>query len=429
MRYLVATLALAMLACLVASFSTPQRASAAVEDYRPATYNMQGGMSAGQSKWTTDLPQIMNAGYNVIALQEAGPQPPASARLTWTSPYLSGNDHWRGWRVYEYEWDPYPNRINPPWHIYWVRTDFSGPAGVNGGRVNLAILTTFDAAEAFVARPAFWGSNGLPTSRPALGIRLGQTLFFSVHAVSGNGAGNDGPGLLNQISALAGTRIWAAMGDWNREPDDLAIRRGWHRYRTNGATHMSLVAGRTVNRELDYMVSNERIAGYGGVAHGYGSDHMAVMFRRLAASAGVQLLNSHDGNRAMEFRTNVNGTYMVVGNASAAGRYGHWRFQPAGSGFYRVVNVSTGSCWRDSGGSILQWDCNTNSDELFDLNYWNDTGQLQIRAKNRNTCVGDDTQFGYGSMIVTTASCSGGETRLNFKFDYDPGPNAPLVVF
>lgn len=418
MRLLVPLLAVAMLAGLLVSLTTPQRASAAVGDYRPATYNMQGGGGAGGSKWTTDITQLINAGYNVIALQEAGPRPPISAgNPTWTSGYMGGNQQWAGWRIQRYTWDPWPNRLNIPWYIYWVRTDFGG------NRVNLAILTPFLANSVMIARPAFWGNNGLPTSRPSLGVRLGNTLFFSVHALA-NG-GTDGRQLVQNISALAGTRIWAAMGDWNRQPGDLALQRGRFKYTSGGPTH---IGGTGTNRELDYMVSNERIAGYGGIARGFGSDHLAVGFRRLSAYTGVSLLNAHDGNRAMQFTTAVGGTFMIVGNQTA-GTYGHWNFQPRGSGLYRIANTASGKCWRDSQGMIIQWDCNSDSNQLFDLNYWQDTGQLQIKPKDRNTCVGDDPSFGYGSQIVTTDSCSGGETRINFKFDYDPGPNAPLVVF
>ncbi|MGW7167596.1 hypothetical protein ACWGH3_20270 [Streptomyces sp. NPDC054884] len=47
---------------------------------------------------------------------------------------------------------------------------------------------------------------------------------------------------------------------------------------------------------------------------------------------------------------------------------------------------------------------------------------------NRSTCVGDDPVFGWGTEILTTVSCNKGETRLNFRFDEDPGGN-PAVVF
>lgn len=425
MRFLVPMLAVAILVGLLVSITTPQRAAAAVEDYRPATYNMQGGAGAGGSKWTTDLPQLMNAGYNVIALQEAGPQPPASAVLQWTSDYLSGNQQWAGWRVQRYEWDPFPRRLNMPWYIYWVRTDFGG------NRVNLAILTAHRADSVLIARPAFWGNNGLPTSRPALGIRLGQTLFYSVHALASGGG--DGRGLLNNIAAQAGTRTWAAMGDWNRVPRDLQTQRGWHRYTSDRPTHMG--AG-SANRELDYMVSNERITGYGGHARGFGSDHLSVGFFRMRANASVQLLNAHDGNRALEVEAQNSTTYgsSIVANNTTPGPYGHYKFVSAGNGNYtiRVTKTQSGveeQCLDARDTRLRRYQCDGSSRQLFDLQQWGDTAQLRIKPLNRTTCIGDDTDFGWGTEIVTTMACSKGEARFNFRFDNDPGPNAPLLVF
>ncbi|MFI6251424.1 hypothetical protein [Streptomyces sp. NPDC051016] len=402
-KFIVPLLAVAVLASALITLGAPQRADAAVEDYRPATYNMQGG----GGKWSTDIPQLTSAGYNVISLQEAGPNPPG--QLIWTSRYLGGTTYWSGWRVQEYLWRPPGQSQN--WHIYYTRTDFGG------NRVNLAILTSYDAPEVHIARPAFYGSNGLPTSRPALGITLGGTLFFTVHALASGG--NDGTQLLSNMSAIAGTRIWAAMGDWNRAPSTLTIQRGWHRYISQATTQQS-------GGELDYMVSNERIAGYGGIVRAMSSDHYAVGFRRLAANAGVQLLNAHDDNRYLSVSSGTNGVEVVTGGLRD---YSSWKFVPAGGGLYSIVNRTTGKCWSDNAGRIIQWSCNGASDQLFDPNYWSDTGQLSIRPKNRSTCVGDDPSFGWGTEILTTKSCSGGETRINFKFDYDPGPNAPLVVF
>ncbi|MGW0584907.1 hypothetical protein ACWD25_55565 [Streptomyces sp. NPDC002920] len=419
-------LAAAMLAGLIVSLTTPQRASAAVGDFRPATYNMQGGGGAGGSKWTTDVTQLMNAGYNVIALQEAGPRPPASAgNPISTSGYMGGNQQWAGWRVQRYSWDPWPNRINMPWAIYWVRTDF----GAN--RVNLAILTNQPASSVLIARPAFWGSNGLPTSRPALGIRLGNTLFFTVHALA-NG-GTDGRQLVQNISAVAGNRMWAAMGDWNRQPGDLTLQRGQHKYTSQSPTHMG---GNGTNRELDYMVSNERIAGYGGITRGFGSDHMAVGFRRLAANAGVQLLNAHDGNRVLEVESqnSISSGSSIVSLGTRPGPYGHFKFVRANDGNYtiRVTKMAPGSieqCLDAIDTRLLRYSCDGTTSQRFDVQYWDDTGQLRLKPLNRTTCLGDDTDFGWGSEIVTTMNCNKGEARFNFRFDNDPGPNAPLVVF
>ncbi|MGW0575352.1 hypothetical protein ACWD25_05130 [Streptomyces sp. NPDC002920] len=420
-RVLTPVLALAILVgslfAFVATTGT-QRASAAVDDYKPVTYNMQGG----GNKWTTDLPQLMNSGYNVIALQEAGPRPPASAgNPVWTSRALSGNQQWAGWRVQQYRWRPQGSN-GSTWNIFWLRTDFS-----NSSRVNLAILTTHDFTSVLVAAPAFYGNNGLPTSRPALGVRFGDTIFYSVHALSGGG--NDGARLLQNMAAQAGTRIWAAMGDWNRVPARLEVRPGWHRYTSNGPTHQG-------GNELDYMVSNQRIPGYGGVARGMSSDHQAVMFRRLAANAGVQLLNDHDGNRALEVESrnaSTNGSSIVTFDTTP-GPYGHFKFVPAGNGNYtiRVVKRPPGTnemCLDASDLRLRRYPCNDTESQLFDMQYWNDTGQIKIMSVYRETCLGDDTDFGYATEIVTTMRCGAGEARFNFRFDNDPGANAPNVVF
>lgn len=411
MRYLVPILTVALLAGMLASIAKPQRAYAAVEDYRPATYNMQGS----GNKWTTDIPQIIRSGYNVISLQEAGAQPPG--HLNWTSGWLGGMQNWNGWRVQLYNWRP-PGQ-SQDWYIAFVRTDFSGNQGTNGGRVNLAVLTREYPSHVDVIPGPFWANNGLPTSRPALGVTVGgHNRFYTVHALASGG--NDGQGLLLNIRGAVGSDHWAAMGDWNREPNTLVIQRGMHKYTPNDPTHFGV---RGADRELDYMVSNDRIAGYGGVVHGYGSDHMAVGFRRLAANADVELLNAHDGNRQLGVPSKTMGVQVVNGG------YSDWRFKPMGSGLYSIVNRTTGACWSDNNGRIIQWGCNGAADQLFDMDYWSDSGQIKIKPKNRNTCVGDDSNFGWGSQILTTMSCSKGEARFNFRFDWDPGPNAPLVVF
>ncbi|MFJ9565125.1 hypothetical protein ACIRQQ_34450 [Streptomyces fuscichromogenes] len=432
MRLLVPVMAVGLLAGLIVSLTTPHRASAAVEDYKPATYNMQGGTAGNDSKWTTDIMQLINGGYNVISLQETGPRPPSSAQLAYDYGLMGGTANWTGWHVSRYTWDPYPRSINPLWNIYWVRTDFSGPGGTLGGRVNLAIVTPFNAASVLLTRPAFYNNNGVPTSRPALGIRLGQNdLFFTVHALSPNG--NDGSALLSRISSLAGQRNWAAMGDWNRDPGRLAIQPGMHKYTSNGATHIGANGN---NLELDYMVSNNRIAGYGGVSRGFSSDHLAVGFRRLAANAEVQLLNAHDGNRALEVESansSTDGSSIVSEGTLGAGPYGHFKFVPAGDGNYTIritkrdANYSE-MCLDAVDTRLRRYSCDGTASQRFTVQYWSDTGQLRLKPVNRSTCLGDDTDFGWGSEIVTTMSCSKGEARFNFRFDRDPGPNAPLVV-
>jgi hypothetical protein len=241
-----------------------------------------------------------------------------------------------------------------------------------------------------------------------------------VHALSSGG--NDGAQLLHNISAGAGTRPWAAMGDWNREPNNLQIQRGWHRYTSGQATHPQ------ANRELDYMVSNERIAGYGGVARGFGSDHFAVMFRRLAANADVHLRNAHDGNRYLEVSDWLGGTVVNGHPYPDSSANQSFKFVSRGGGNYNIT-TKPGFCLDAHFSDLRQYACDGSPEQLFDMNYWDDSGQLKIKSVTRGTCIGDDARYGYGSGFVTTMACNKGEARFNFRFDRDPGPNAPLVVF
>ncbi|MEU3619729.1 endonuclease/exonuclease/phosphatase family protein [Streptomyces sp. NPDC006872] len=399
-------LAFAMLAGLIATIATPQSAWAGVGSYRPATYNMQGGGGGGANKWTTDIPRILREGYNVVALQEAGPIPPG--RFNGMTPLLGEHENWSGWTVQEYVWRP-PGQTTD-WYIYYMRTDFGG------NRVNLAFLSHEQAHDIRCVLPIRWGNNGLPQTRPVLGITLGNTRFYTVHAAASRN--NESPELVQAIAADAHDHPWAAIGDWNMDPNVLPIVRGQHRYTTGEATQQS-------GGELDYMVTNERMAGYGGVRIGMASDHYAIGFRGIAAEAGVQLLNAHDDNHSVGVTSKAWGIQVLSG---AAKEYTHWVFKAMGSGFYSIYNRSTGLCWSDNAGRVIQWGCNGATDQLFKPGYWNDTGQLSLQPKGKSTCVGDDNVFGWGSQILTTRNCRGGESRWNFKFDYEPGPFAKLLL-
>ncbi|MGW1781162.1 hypothetical protein ACWCQQ_18745 [Streptomyces sp. NPDC002143] len=241
----------------------------------------------------------------------------------------------RGSRVRRrgYEWRPLGQNRN--WYVYFIRTDFSGTAGPNGGRVNLGVLSRDSASQVAAVRPAFWGDQRAADLQVGPRHHPGQHDVFSVHALSPRG--DDGAQLLANIAGAAGTRTWAAMGDWNREPDTLQIRRGWHRYTTGGPTHQG-------GHELDYMVSDERIPAYRGWARGYGSDHWSVEFRRLAANAEVELLNTHDCFRHMSFANTINGTRLRSG-ATNNDSYIDMEFKPAGNGFYSIVESYSSKCW------------------------------------------------------------------------------------
>ena len=186
------------------------------------TWNMQGaGSGAGgtyQNKYSTVTGWLSRGGL-VAALQEAGSAPPGSAHEIRRIPQVAFHDGNGHPPIVEY----YLGTLvadNPP-HLYWINTDTStrGP-----NRVNLAIATRQAADDVFVVA-------GHANARPALGVRIGETVFFTVHGWAGNngnGGGNDMPTTLANIRAYIqnnpgpnGTYEWVVLGDFNREPDSL----------------------------------------------------------------------------------------------------------------------------------------------------------------------------------------------------------------
>ncbi|WFE97178.1 endonuclease/exonuclease/phosphatase family protein [Micromonospora sp. WMMD987] len=183
------------------------------------TWNMQGaGSSAGgtyENKYATVL-GFLSAGVLAVALQEAGSPPAGSAheRGRYTQNVFANNGVFPP--VYEY----YLGTLlgEPTRHLYWLNTDTStqGP-----NRVNLAIATAQRADQVVVVA-------GAAGARPALGVRIGATFFFTVHGWSGNG--NDMPTTLANIRTYLQNNPdpttgrpyeWVVLGDFNREPQNL----------------------------------------------------------------------------------------------------------------------------------------------------------------------------------------------------------------
>lgn len=451
---------LAVVAAMVAGvisvvfFGMVQPASAAVDDYRPASWNMQGAQNGQDNKYQSGVRRLIELGHNVIALQEAGTPPASAGRLdpatdrivpgepahtfaertfSVTGTRANGTTYAVNqgpYVVQRYDWRPNGSR-GGLYQIYFMQTDF----GAN--RVNLAIITNDRAAGVNIAEP------GLPGGRPALGVRLGSgsgsTYFWSIHAMSGHG--NDGPRLLQNIARASGSRYWAAMGDYNRLPTagprplNAALPAGMHIYRTGEATHYGGRAdanGAVHNRELDYMVSNQVIPGYVPGTEELGSDHRAVYFYPLRAAAQVEIrLPSDDDSTA------------GVGG-DTADKVVTWDFDTVFSwliervagtvGWYTIKDASTGAgCWDAEQSKLSVKPCNGSSWQQFGLDAFNDTGQIKITMKTRVTCVGedpDDRDLTAATSLVTTNNCNDGRSRLNLKWDHDPGADAvALPIF
>ncbi|WBB80371.1 hypothetical protein O7606_03040 [Micromonospora sp. WMMD882] len=181
------------------------------------TWNMEGAGSGGdggyQNKYSTVVGFLSQGGL-VAALQEAGSPPAGSAHEMARHDQNVFQNHGVFPPVHEYYLGPLLGEATR--HLYWLNTDTSNQ-GPN--RVNLAIATAQRADEVIVVA-------GAANARPALGVRIGQTVFFTVHGWSGSG--NDMPTTLANVRAHMqanpgpnGPYEWIVLGDFNREPPGL----------------------------------------------------------------------------------------------------------------------------------------------------------------------------------------------------------------
>lgn len=227
------------------------------------TWNMQGACQKGESKWTTVVQQYLK--YNdVLALQEAGSVPLSAVRLNPVG--QAGQD------ILEYSWNSA--------HIYHFDLNR------HNSRVNLAIVSITQADETFVF-PSLPGG-----SRPVIGIRVGDSYYFNMHA--GAHPNNEAPDQVRAIEHYMVNNVlnnnrnanWMIMGDFNRIPgiliNSLSLPIGFRREILNSRqpTHSS-------GFELDYAVGGRGT----GIIQVPGmsarimanlhvvSDHLPVLFR------------------------------------------------------------------------------------------------------------------------------------------------------
>lgn len=185
---------------------------AALNEYNVATWNLQGSSASSESKWNINVRQLITGrgSADILMVQEAGSLP-LSAVPTGRMIQPVGV----GTPIHEYTWNLGTNSRPNNVFIYYSRLD------VGANRVNLAIVSRFSAQEAFIIHP----STAVPQARPAIGIRIGTDVFFSVHALSSGGG--DALSLINNVNSFFNqneTRrgySWMLVGDFNRSPTSL----------------------------------------------------------------------------------------------------------------------------------------------------------------------------------------------------------------
>ncbi|MDL0088630.1 cytolethal distending toxin subunit B family protein [Campylobacter gastrosuis] len=255
-----------------------------IDDFKTATWNMQGSSASSEAKWSISVTQMFSGanGIDVLAIQEAGTLPvtalPTGREFRFAGISIEVTEH--VWNI--------GTRLRPDLiFIYYAQTD------LGGNRVNLAIASRRQADEVFLLPP--------PTtaSRPMLGIRINNDAFFNIHALATGGP--DASAIVHNIDlffqsspTLANTN-WIIMGDFNREPGELlssfelALRLRTRIITNNAITQIS------ARRTLDYAIvgnSNRAVVPaplppisastfFSGFRTHIASDHFPVTFRRF----------------------------------------------------------------------------------------------------------------------------------------------------
>ncbi|MGK4579107.1 RICIN domain-containing protein [Kitasatospora sp. HPMI-4] len=315
-----------------------------LEDVQAATYNLQGAGSGNDvNKWTKDLPQLLALHYNMVAIQEAGPGQAVPGTSLGT--IATGGPQ----PVEVFQWNAGSQGRQEIVYIYYLRTDFGG------NRVNLAIVTPWFTNQILYAPNA--------GSRPAFGIRLGNSSYWTAHADSIGGLPNNAESTLNAIQAASPNANWLAMGDWNRDPDvrPVTAPAGAVQYRSAEYT----VGLYTDNpSEADYFFTGRPLTAaalYEGVRlNAMSSDHTPVGLLPLALRGGAEPIelrgDGNDRNRlAVPGGSTADQTDLITyppssrtGGAAAvpaAGPEQTWRLEPfLGKSTFVLVNQRTGKC-------------------------------------------------------------------------------------
>lgn len=185
---------------------------ATLEQYKVATWNLQGSSAANESKWNINVRQLITGDQSadILMIQEAGTLP-TTARRTGRVVQPQGV----GIPIEEYTWNLGTGRRPDLVYIYYSRLD------VGANRVNLAIVSRYRADDVYV----IGSGTSVLTARPAIGIRIGNDVFFSLHALASGGS--DAVSLLGHIHSYFNNDEqrrrynWMAVGDFNRSPNNL----------------------------------------------------------------------------------------------------------------------------------------------------------------------------------------------------------------
>ncbi|MEW2529121.1 glycosyl hydrolase family 18 protein [Streptomyces sp. NPDC047071] len=296
-------LALALIAGLLQVLWLPaQPAAAAVSEHKSATWNLQG-----KPQNVRQVPGLMEKyGLDVLALQELpstdtlfDKNGQAVAPINHDIPHYQP-DGTKGatsaWRVQEFN-------LNGGIHLFRILTHR------NNRGIGVVTKEAVGNVGTDLRTLAVRGAAKNPKAFPALGVKIGDDWFYSLHATTEPKRGkNNVEHALQDFDTFqkspVGSQNWAVMGDFNRFPSENsdAFKRARDKLKATkrakfpseqraveqnvnlGAMKARAIypGDRTHNKgaELDFMVARGAADGYKATRLGsrYGSDHHPVVF-------------------------------------------------------------------------------------------------------------------------------------------------------
>lgn len=247
------------------------------------TWNIQGTthLQGQQQTWLSVIQLMEDSDISIAAIQEAGSFDAIKQQLSGfdhnlqAQNVLTRDDSIVRLITFQYQANNY--------YVYMLESTVNDP---NGKKIAIVLRNPAQAPNDIVL------VHANDARRAALGVRLGNTYYFSVHANSPSNSGS----ISNIIGNIDNQRYqWVALGDWNLNLTQSRIRefrttygpvfQGISIHPPNDNTHN---AKQIPNKKLDYAFSNlpnNQLVG-GNVANNlpyantpnFPSDHFPVIF-------------------------------------------------------------------------------------------------------------------------------------------------------
>jgi len=413
--------------------ATPTPAAALLGSLPLISYNMQGANSGQDSKWTTTI-----GGYiqrtEVVALQEAGPTPPGTLVANIPLNGLGLPAFGRANYVQHHRWQ----FGFASYEVYFLQTDANGmdptdPRYYAGGRNNVALVTQREADEVTAI------ANPVERGRAALGVRFGDTWYFSFHARSLGGIQNESADVISLVDDFVIDRQrnehWVVLGDFNRDPRNL--RADLNQDFLPGTIYAALdgngnpLPTQQSGNALDYAVASEAVnCTMTNRLNGASADHYAFALGQLRG--GAEPRTRYQSDRAVEgmeaggvldaFQQGTGNNTEIISYHRNHGDNQAWsldfyndntvRFR--GRASHRCIDIRA-SASATAGRPLVLWDCSDQASQRWYPDAAGDS-EVQLRSVLRpDLCMdveGAPTTPDAGNVIVWPCHVASNERWL-----------------